>query len=44
MFTYYANIPVFEKGTSALKNTAVKGLVQKPVGVPYTFTYVDIEG
>lgn len=39
----YANIPVFEKGTSALQNPAVTGLVQRPVGVPYTFTYVDIE-
>ena len=38
----YAYIPVFEKGTAVLQNTKVSGLVHKPVGVPYTFTYVDI--
>ena len=35
------NIPVFEKGTSALENQKVSGLVHRPVGVPYTFTYVE---
>ena len=35
-------IPVFEKGSSTLQDTSVTGLVQKPVGVPYTFNYVDI--
>ncbi|MDM8196801.1 peptide ABC transporter substrate-binding protein [Massilimicrobiota timonensis] len=35
------NIPVFEKGTSALENQNVKGLVHRPVGVPYTFHYVE---
>ena len=38
----YGYIPVFEKGTAILKNTKVTGLVQRPVGVPYTFAYVDI--
>lgn len=33
-------IPVFEKGSASLQNTKVKGLVQKAVGVPYTFNYV----
>ena len=37
-----AYIPVFEKGTAALQNPKVKGLVHRPVGVPYTFTYVEI--
>lgn len=36
-------IPIFEKGTSSLANPKVKGLVHRPVGVPYTFNYVDIE-
>lgn len=35
------NIPVFEKGTSALENKKVSGLVHRPVGVPYTFSYVE---
>lgn len=38
----FAYIPVFEKGSAALHNTKVTGLVHKPVGVPYTFNYVDI--
>nr|WP_029072752.1 peptide ABC transporter substrate-binding protein [Kandleria vitulina] len=38
-----ANIPVFEKGGSALQVTNVSGLVHKPVGVPYTFTYVEVK-
>ena len=29
-------IPVFEKGTATLQNKDVKGLVIRPVGVPYT--------
>ena len=29
-------ITVFEKGTATLQNTDVKGLVIRPVGVPYT--------
>ncbi len=33
-------IPVFEKGSAVLQNTAVKGFVIKTVGVPYTFNYV----
>lgn len=37
----YCFIPVFEKGTATLQNTSVKGLVIRPVGVPYTFTYVE---
>lgn len=37
-----AYIPVFEKGTSALADLNVSGLVHKAVGVPYTFNYVDI--
>lgn len=37
----YAYIPVFEKGTAALVNTKVKGLVHRPVGVPYTFNFVE---
>lgn len=36
------NIPVFEKGTAVLQNSKVTGLVHRPVGVPYTFTYVEI--
>ena len=39
----YVNIPVFQKGTSALENPSVKGLVFRPVGVPYTFNYVSKE-
>lgn len=35
------DIPVFEKGTSALENKKVTGLVHRPVGVPYTFHYVE---
>lgn len=38
----YAYIPVFEKGTAALANTKVTGLIHRPVGVPYTFNYVDV--
>lgn len=38
----YAYIPVFEKGSAVLANTKVKGLVHRPVGVPYTFNYVEI--
>lgn len=38
----YAYIPVFEKGSAVLQNQKVKNLVQKPVGVPYDFTYVEI--
>lgn len=37
-----AYIPVFEKGSAALRNKAVSGLVHKAVGVPYTFNYVEI--
>ncbi|MDO4467969.1 MAG: peptide ABC transporter substrate-binding protein [Bacillota bacterium] len=33
-------IPVFEKGTATLQNPAVKGMLTRPVGVPYTFAYV----
>lgn len=39
----YANISVFEKGLAALQNTSAKGLVHRPVGVPYTFNYVYFE-
>lgn len=35
-------IPVFEKGSATLQDPSVSGLVQKSVGVPYTFNYVDI--
>lgn len=35
-------IPVFEKGSSTLQDKKVSGLVQRPVGVPYTFHYVDV--
>lgn len=38
----YAYIPVFEKGAALLKKPKVTGIVHKPVGVPYTFNYVDI--
>lgn len=38
----YGYIPVFEKGSSVLANTKVKGLVHRPVGVPYTFHYVEV--
>ena len=38
-----ADIPVFEKGSAALKAKNVSGLVQVPVGVPYTFKYVKVE-
>ena len=34
-------IPVFEKGSSVLCNQDVTGLVHRPVGVPYTFNYVE---
>lgn len=37
----YCYIPVFEKGTATLQNQDVKGLVIRPVGVPYTFNYVE---
>ena len=43
VMTDLPNIPVFEKGCSVLIRTNVKNLVQKPVGVPYTFNYVDIQ-
>ena len=33
-------IPVFQKGTATLQSKDAKGLVIKPVGVPYTFNYV----
>lgn len=36
-----AYIPVFEKGNAVLVNPSVKGLIDKPVGVPYTFNYVE---
>lgn len=36
-------IPVFEKGSSVLCNQDVTGLVHRPVGVPYTFNYVDVK-
>ncbi len=36
-----AYIPVFEKGNAVLVNPEVKGLVDKAVGVPYTFNYVE---
>ena len=38
-----AYIPVFEKGTAALMGTNVKNLVHRPVGVPYTFNYVELK-
>ena len=38
----YAFIPVFEKGSAVLQSQKVKNLIQKPVGVPYDFTYVEI--
>ena len=38
-----AYIPVFEKGSAALKAKNVSGLVQVPVGVPYTFKYVKVK-
>ena len=38
-----AYIPVFEKGSAALKAKNVKGLVQVPVGTPYTFKYVKLK-
>ena len=38
-----ADIPVFEKGSAALKAKNVSGLVQVPVGVPYTFKYVKVK-
>ena len=41
IMTDLPDIPVFEKGTSALENKKVTGLVHRPVGVPYTFTYVE---
>lgn len=37
------NIPIFEKGSSVLIRTNVKNLVHRPVGVPYTFNYVDVQ-
>lgn len=36
----YGVVPVFEKGTATLQNTEVSGLLCRPVGVPYTFAYV----
>ena len=38
-----AYIPVFEKGSAALKAKNVSGLVQVPVGTPYTFKYVKLK-
>ena len=38
----YAVIPVFEKGSAVLVRTNVKNLIHRPVGVPYTFNYVDV--
>lgn len=38
----YAFIPVFEKGSAVLQSQKVKNLIQKPVGAPYDFTYVEI--
>ena len=38
----YAFIPVFEKGSAVLQSQKVKNLIQKPVGVPYDFTYVAV--
>lgn len=38
----YAYIPVFEKGSATLQSSKVTGLVNAAVGVPWTFTYVDI--
>ena len=40
MMDDFCYIPVFEKGTATLQNKDVKGLVIRPVGVPYTFQYV----
>ena len=38
-----AYVPVFEKGSAALKAKNVKGLVVVPVGTPYTFKYVKLK-
>ena len=38
----YAVIPVFEKGSAVLIRSDVKNLVHRPVGVPYTFNYVEL--
>jgi ABC-type oligopeptide transport system substrate-binding subunit len=38
----YANIPLIDRGGCALKAEYVKGLIHKPVGVAYTFTYVEL--
>ena len=38
-----AYIPVFEKGSAALKAKNLSGLVQVPVGTPYTFKYVKLK-
>lgn len=38
-----ADIPLFEKGGSALQATSVSGLVHKAVGVPYTFKFVTLK-
>ncbi len=37
-----AVIPVFEKGSAVLIRSNVKNLVHRPVGVPYTFNYVEL--
>ncbi len=37
-----AVIPVFEKGSAVLIRSDVKNLVHRPVGVPYTFNYVEL--
>ncbi|MDO5520831.1 MAG: peptide ABC transporter substrate-binding protein [bacterium] len=39
----YAVVPVFEKGSSVLIRSNVKNLVHRPVGVPYTFNYVELD-
>lgn len=38
----YAVIPIFEKGSAVLIRSNVKNLVHRPVGVPYTFNYVEM--
>ncbi len=37
-----AVIPIFEKGSAVLIRSNVKNLVHRPVGVPYTFNYVEL--
>lgn len=38
-----AVIPIFEKGSAVLVRTNVKNLIHRPVGVPYTFNYVELQ-